>query len=156
MKKPLVAFLIFYALALAAEFGGTIFTSMSVTSWYLTLNRSALTPPGYMFGVIWTILYLMMALAVWRVWQAEDGSWWTQAQRLWLLQLAIGFSWNIVFFGLRQIEFGMVVILLTVLAVLATMLRFFRIDRLAGWLMVPLLIWVTCASYLQLYIMINN
>lgn len=156
MKKPLIAFLIFYTLALAAEFGGTIFTSMSVTSWYLTLHLSALTPPGYMFGVIWSILYLLMALAVWRVWRAEHSQWWTQAQRLWLAQLVIGFSWNIVFFGLRQIEFGMAVIFLTLVAVLATTRQFFRHDRLSGCLMLPLCLWLGFANYLQFYILLNN
>lgn len=156
MKKSLFAFLIFYALALLAQFGGTIFTSMSVGDWYPALNRSALTPPGYVFGLAWTVLYLMMAVAVWRVWRAQAGRWWTVAQRLWLAQLAIGFSWNIVFFGLRHIEFGMAVIFLTLLAILATTRQFFRHDRLAGWLMLPLCFWLGFANYLQFYILLNN
>jgi tryptophan-rich sensory protein len=156
MKKSITAFLVFYALALMAQFGGTIFTSMGVGNWYLTLNRSALTPPGYVFGLVWTLLYLLMAIAVWRVWRAENGRWWTPAQRLWLLQLAIGFSWNIVFFGLHQPVFGMAVILVTWLAAVATTWRFFGIDRSAGMLMLLVVLWLTFANYLQLYIAYNN
>lgn len=63
MKKSITAFLVFYALALTAQFGGTIFTSMGVTDWYLTLNRSALTPPGYVFGLVCHFILLQTFLS---------------------------------------------------------------------------------------------
>ncbi len=97
-----------------------------------------------------------MALAVWRIWRAQSGRWWTVAQRLWLAQLAIGFSWNIVFFGLRQPVFGMAVIFLTLVAALATTRQFFRHDTRAGQLMLLVVLWLTFANYLQLYILLNN
>jgi tryptophan-rich sensory protein len=82
MLKP---FLVFYGAALLIQFAGNYFTMMSVKTWYPTLVKSALTPPGYVFGIVWTILYILMSIAAWRVYRKEQRGYFSQALKLWWL-----------------------------------------------------------------------
>jgi tryptophan-rich sensory protein len=118
-------------------------------AWYAQLKKPAWNPPNRVFGPVWTVLYLLMAIAAWRVWQ--HGGWAVQwpALSLFLVQLIFNGLWSWVFFGLRNPEmaFGELVVLW--LAILATLLTFRGIDATAGWLMVPYLAWVTFAGTLN-------
>jgi tryptophan-rich sensory protein len=151
-RPTLLAFLGFYALCFAVSAAGGYFTQMSVTSWYVTLHKSPLTPPGMVFGIVWTILYLLMALAATRVY-GRTGTLRSPALRWWLVQLLMGLIWCEVFFGQREIMAGMQVMLANWLAVAITIALFRRIDRVAAWMMLPLLLWLSFASYLNFYIL---
>lgn len=130
-------------------------TQLSVTSWYPTLTKSSLNPPGYVFGIVWSILYVLMALAAARVYfirqsaRSRSLAWWT-------IQLVLGLLWTAVFFGQREMMLGLVVILMSWLAVAFVTIRFYQIDRLAGLLMLPLLCWISFASYLNAFIVAHN
>ena len=115
--------------------------------WYLTLDRPSWTPPNWLFPVAWTTLYLMMSVAAARVAPLEGSG---MPMALWGLQIALNTLWTPVFFGLRRFGGAIIVVVGLWLAVAATMLTFWQLDPLAGWLLVPYLVWCTVAAALNI------
>ena len=148
-------FMTAYGLCLAVQLLGGYYTQMSVTTWYADLNRSPLTPPGMWFGIVWTILYFLMAWAAARV-ARITGRWNSRPLRWWLLQLLAGLVWTMLFFGQRDTDTSFYLITFNWVAVLMTVWLFWRVDRRAGLLMVPLLLWISFATYLCWYIVQHN
>lgn len=148
-------FVFFYGLAVIMQCLGNHFTFPNVQTWYPTLNKSPLTPPGMWFGIVWTTLYFLMALAATRVFHIT-GQLNSRPLRWWYIQLIAGLVWSGVFFHAKHIAGGMAVIAFVWLAVLLAVLQFWRVNRTAGLVMLPLLAWVSFASYLNFYILQNN
>ena len=121
-------------------------TSQSVVDWYPTLNKPAWTPPGWLFGPVWTLLYVMMAVAAWLVWRAGDAR---QALGIFALQLALNMAWSFLFFGAKSPISGLVCIVLLWAAILATIVAFRRKSSVAAALMLPYLAWVSFATALN-------
>ncbi len=117
--------------------------------WYAQLRKPSWNPPGWVFGPVWTALYLMMAVAAWRVW--TRGGWASQRRPLvwFLIQLGLNAAWTPLFFGLRQPGWAFAEILVLWLAIAWTAALFFRADKAAGWLLAPYLAWVSFASVLN-------
>jgi tryptophan-rich sensory protein len=139
--------------------GGALvgFTSDSGnTEWYQSLVKPPWNPPSWVFGPVWTTLYALMGVAAWRVW--SRGGWAAQAAalRLFLVQLALNFSWSYIFFGFRQVELALAEIILLWLFIALTIRAFARVDRAAAWLLAPYLAWVTYAATLNGAIAILN
>ena len=150
MGKSLLALFGFLALSVFAAGAGSLFTpGMSPGDWYRELQRPPGTPPNWVFGPVWTLLYTLMAVAAWRVWRTGDGSPRWRAFGLYGIQLGLNALWTPVFFGWQQPGWALVVILFLLAAILATNLVFLRVDRLAGMLFLPYLVWVGYASYLN-------
>jgi len=139
----------FLALCLFAGYVGSLLTNQSVKSWYLTLQKPAGTPPDWVFPVVWTTLYIVMAVAAWLVW--VEAGWYSAKQPLilFLAQLAMNVAWSAIFFNSRQPGFAFGWIVLLWLAILTTMIVFYAIKPLAGILLVPYIAWVTYASFLN-------
>ena len=140
-----VAFLGFVALCLGVAAIGGWATSISVGGWYQTLDKPRWTPPDRVFAPVWTILYLMMAVAAHRVWRRAGVKGGREALALFGVQLALNLLWSILFFGLQRIGLALLDIVLLWTAIAATAVAFWRIDRLAGILLLPYLGWVTYA-----------
>lgn len=119
-------------------------------AWYSSLQKPTWAPPKWVFPVVWTGLYLCMSLAAMRVAQAagQDPSV-GQALAFWGVQISLNTLWTPVFFGLRRMKAGLVIILLLWVAVAATLVSFARIDPIAGALIVPYLLWVSVAALLN-------
>jgi tryptophan-rich sensory protein len=117
--------------------------------YYASLVKPSWSPPAWVFGPVWTALYLMMAVAAWLVWR--QGGW--RAQRapllLYLLQLALNALWTPVFFGLRSPGLALVVIVSLGAAIVLTGRAFRPVSRVASWLLVPYLVWVVFAAALN-------
>lgn len=122
-------------------------------AWYRSLNKPTWTPPSWVFPVVWTTLYIAMSVAAARV-AAVPGA--GQALALYTLQLALNVLWTPIFFGLHRLRAGMVVIGCLWLAVAATMVAFWGLDRIAGLLMAPYLVWCTIAGALNFWVMRHN
>jgi len=114
--------------------------------WYAGLNKPAFNPPPSVFGPAWTVLYVLIALAGWRVWQ-RDGTGWPM--KMWWAQLALNFAWTPVFFGAHQIGLAVVVILLLLGVILGFIATAWRWDSVAAWLFAPYAAWVAFASLLN-------
>lgn len=122
-------------------------------AWYRSLVKPPGTPPNVVFPIVWTTLYVLMAVAAWRAWRvaAFDRALW-----LWTLQLVLNATWSPVFFGAHQAGLALAIIGALWIAILLTTIAFFRLDRVAGWMMVPYLAWVTYAAYLNAGIELLN
>lgn len=152
-RKGLISAIISIAIALAIGAIGGLATASTVDTWYAGLKKPAFNPPNAVFGPVWTILYVLMALAAWRVWRADLAS--DRRRRalvLYAVQLALNLAWSLIFFGLRQPALALADVGLLLAAVLATAAAFWRIDRPAGLMMIPYAAWVAFASVLNLEI----
>lgn len=147
--RQVTVLLVLLAASAVVAWVGATWTASSVGGWYTTLEKPSWTPPDYLFGPVWTLLYAAMAVAAWLVWRR--GGWRGNAVALGLygLQLLLNLVWSGLFFGQRSPFWGLVDITFLWLAILATLVLFFRRSRLAGWLMVPYLLWVTYAGALN-------
>ena len=153
LKSPsqngLISAAVSVAIALAAGAIDGLATASSVTTWYAGLNKPPFNPPNAVFGPVWTILYVVMALAAWRVWRASAAAPRRRALTLYAVQLVLNLAWSLIFFGLRQPGFALVEVIALLAAVLSTAVAFWRVDRPAGLMMVPYATWVTFATALN-------
>lgn len=150
--RDVLALVLFVGLCLSIGALGAAVTATSLTSWYPTLIKPSFNPPNSVFGPVWTTLYVLMAIAAWRVWRSTDRDTGRGPLAVFALQLAVNLGWSLAFFGLRDIGLAVAVILALDLLVLATALMFRRIDRLAAWLLVPYLAWIAFATVLNIAI----
>lgn len=129
--------------------GGAI-TATSVTTWYAGLDKPAWTPPGWLFGPAWTLLYAMMAVVAWRLWQQRrDVPAARLTLRLWFLQLALNCAWSFLFFGLRSPLAGLLDILALLVVLIWIQLRLARERRALAMLWTPYILWVSFATALN-------
>lgn len=147
--RELLALAGFVVLCLAVAAAGGAVTSTSVDTWYAALEKPAFNPPDWVFGPVWTALYLMMALAAWRVWRLPRERGVRAALGLWALQLALNLTWSYVFFGARMMGAALAEIAVLLVAIVATLALFWRLDRIAGALLVPYAAWVAFAMVLN-------
>jgi tryptophan-rich sensory protein len=133
---------------------GNLATARSVMEWYPALAKPAWTPPNWVFGPVWTMLYGMMSIAGWLAWR--DGRSRIAAPLLFLLQLALNGGWSWLFFGLRRPDLALVCVVLLWFAIAGTIVAFWRISRVAVILFVPYLAWVTFAAALNLAVVRMN
>ena len=129
---------------------GSQFTAASAGSWYAALAKPSWTPPGWVFGPVWSLLYLAMGVSAWLVWRTREAV--RDPLMLFALQLAVNASWSGLFFGLRSPGAAFAEILLLWFAILATLTVFWRRSLLAGLLLLPYLLWVSFAAALNLAI----
>ena len=121
-------------------------------TWYATLAKPEWTPPNWLFPPAWTSLYVMIAVAGWLVWRAAGLRRAVMPFVLYALQLVLNAAWSWLFFGLHRMDVGFFDIVALWLAILATLVAFYRVDRVAGLLLVPYLLWVSFAAALNLAI----
>ena len=148
-RHPWTALAAFVALCLGVGALGGLATARSVATWYPTLAKPAFTPPDAVFGPVWTVLYLMIAVAGWRVWRKRGLSGARAEFFLYATQLALNLGWSMVFFGLRAIGPALAEIAVLLAAVIANAVAFWRIDRPAGALLTPYAVWVSFAAALN-------
>ncbi|MCR9138345.1 MAG: tryptophan-rich sensory protein [Alphaproteobacteria bacterium] len=121
--------------------------------WYEQLNKPFFNPPNWIFGPVWTVLYLLIAFAGWRLWMNNATD---PAMAVWWVQLALNFLWPLVFFSAERINLALIVILVLLLAIITLIGLTIRRDRLVALLMMPYALWVAFASLLNAAIVILN
>jgi len=131
-----------------AGIGGAV-TARSVGTWYQSLTKPTFNPPDSVFGPVWTLLYIMVAVAGWRVWRAHAAPEKQRAMAAYFVQLALNLGWSLIFFGARMIAVAAAEILLLLVTIAVTVVLFWRIDGAAAWLLVPYAAWVAFASVLN-------
>lgn len=130
---------------------GSIFTFNSVNTWYVTLNKPLFNPPSWIFGPVWTILYLMMGVSLYLVWGTKKVS----LKWFWI-QLVLNTLWSILFFGLKNPTLAFFEVILLWATIFMTIRSFWKYNKTASWLLLPYLLWVTFASVLNLSIVLLN
>jgi tryptophan-rich sensory protein len=142
---------------LAAGAIGSVFTRSAIPTWYAALEKPFYTPPNWLFAPVWTLLYIMMGVAAFLVWRRGLGSRNVRiALIVFLVQLVLNALWSVVFFGLESPLFGLIVISVLWVAILATIIVFFRVSKVASVLMWPYLLWVSFAAVLNTTIWLLN
>ncbi|SER46606.1 TspO and MBR related proteins [Vreelandella subterranea] len=153
MLTSLFALLISLALVGIAASTGARFRP---DSWYRELNKPAWTPPDIAFPIAWGILYLLMAIAAWRIYMAEDSAWRTAGLTVYALQLVANAAWSWLFFGRKQITAALGDIALLLVLIMLAIIVFAKVSALAAWLMVPYALWVALALALNATIWRRN
>jgi len=128
---------------------GFIGSRFPTGEWYAALTKPTWTPPNWLFGPVWGILYLLMAIAAWLIWRKRGLAGAAIPLSLYMLQLALNAAWSWIFFGHHEIGLALIEIVILWLAILATLIGFWRLDPVSGYLMVPYLLWVSFASALN-------
>lgn len=149
MPSKAINWILFVAICFGAAAVGGWFTASSVKTWYPELLKPVGTPPSWVFGPIWSVLYLLMATAAWIVWeQCHIYDVWLPLT-LFFAQLILNAAWSLVFFGLRRPGLALLEILILLLAIGLTAVSFLRCSPEAFVLMIPYLGWVAYATYLN-------
>jgi len=142
---------------LAAGAIGSIFTQQAIPTWYATLEKPAFNPPNWVFMPVWTLLYVMMGVAAFLVWRKGLESKQVRiALIVFLVQLVLNALWSVAFFGLESPLCGLIVIVALWVAILFTVLKFYRISLTASVLLWPYLLWVSFAAVLNSSIWLLN
>lgn len=147
MKHPLHHQVAFGAVLLLLTFAApAIGFKWPPGEWYAAINKPSWNPPGWIFGPVWSALYLMMATAAWLVWNRQG---WRKPMNAWFVQLVLNAAWTPIFFGAQRIDIACSCIIALWFAILVTILYFWRVSKVAAWLMVPYLGWVSFATVLN-------
>lgn len=151
LKTPQQRYLsLFLALLIPLAIGGTagFFTVSGIGSWYSTLNKPWFNPPNWIFGPVWTTLYLVMGYSSWRIWQLPHSPQRSRALNMYWIQLFFNFWWSILFFHFENPGLALAEILVLWICIVLMILHFFKLDRVAGWIQIPYLLWVSFATAL--------
>ncbi len=135
-------------ICLLAGIIGSVFTVSSIPAWYNTLNKPSFSPPNWLFGPVWTMLYVLMGVAAYLVWTsgAKDVK---PALYVFGLQLILNTIWSVIFFGMRNPLYAFIEIILLWITIALTLMRFYKIRKAAAYLMIPYICWVTFAALLN-------
>lgn len=151
VERPIVALVVAILAVEVVGASGAVFTVQGLGAWYDSLQQPALAPPNWVFGPVWTTLFALIGVALWLVWRQADAD--PEAVRLavgvFTVHFLFNLGWSAVFFGAREIGLGLAVILALWVLIVATMWAFGRVDRRAALLLVPYLLWVSFAAYLN-------
>ena len=150
--SQIAALVLSVVVCFAAAAVGAAFTSPNVPGWYASLDKPSWTPPSWVFGPVWSLLYLLMGISAWQVWRKVESRAAVVPLVLFGIQLLLNVAWSGLFFGLRNPGAALIDIVLLWGAILATVIVFWRRSALAGWLMLPYLAWVSFAVALNLAI----
>jgi len=136
---------------------GSVFTISSIPTWYATLQKPSFSPPNWIFGPAWTTLYFLMGVAAFLVWRhGFEKKEVRRALTIFGGQLVLNALWSIIFFGLHNPFWAFIEIIVLWLAILATMFAFYKVSRVAAYLLLPYILWVSFAAVLNFSIMILN
>jgi tryptophan-rich sensory protein len=133
-----------------AALSGLLFTETGVGSWYRLIQKPVWNPPGWVFGPVWTILYILMGIAFYFVWKIpENTPGKRKAMFFWIAQLVLNFLWTFIFFAQQQIGWALIEIVCLWLLILMTIVAFAKHTKVGAWLLVPYISWVSFAALLN-------
>lgn len=132
---------------------GAVFTVSAIKDWYLFLNKPSFSPPNWLFGPVWTTLYFLMGTSLYWIWVKKQRG---NTLKIFALHLALNTSWSLVFFGLHTIFLALMNIMVLWILILMVMIKFYKIDKKAGLILIPYLLWVSFATILNYNIWLLN
>jgi benzodiazapine receptor len=149
-RKNYWLLIISLGISLSAGFFGSFFTATEAGSWYDLLNKPSFNPPNWLFGPVWTLLFILMGIALFLIWrkgierkEVQNGL------KLFLLQLLFNILWSFCFFYLQNPRLAFLEIIALAIFIIALMMSFYKIDKRASWLLAPYLAWVSFAAFLN-------
>jgi len=156
-RKNILTVLAFILLCEAAGNIGSIFTFPEIMTWYVSISKPGFTPPNWAFGPVWTTLFALMGVSLYLVWkQGLKEKKVRIALSVFGAQLVLNILWSILFFGAKLLFAAFVEIVALWIAILLTIIAFYRVQKKAGIMLVPYLLWVTLATLLTYYVWLLN
>lgn len=128
---------------------GGLVTVNEIPTWYATLNKPSFNPPNWLFGPVWTTLYVLMGIGVYLIWKQPVSKERNKALQVFILQFILNFCWSFIFFGLHATGWALIEMIALLVLILLTILHFAKHSKLAAWLLVPYLAWVSFALLLN-------
>ena len=153
LKNKFVSLFLFLITTFSASFIGGITTFKFKEPWYSTLVKPSFNPPDWLFGPVWTILYILMAIAIWNVWIKNKN---VNLVYLYFIHLFFNTTWSVVFFGFNQIELALINLIVLILFIVILFLKYKVISKLSAYLMIPYFLWCCFAFLLNLNLMMLN
>jgi translocator protein len=147
--KLIIAILI----PLLAGFIGSYFTTPAIAGWYVDLVKPTINPPNWIFAPVWTTLYILMGVSLFLVWEKKRNF---LPLFVFGIQIILNTTWSVFFFGLQRLDLAFVNITLLWIAIIFTIILFYRVSKVAAYLLFPYIIWVSFAGYLNLAIWFLN
>jgi benzodiazapine receptor len=154
--KDIFKLLISILICQLAGFFGSLFTTPAIPTWYKTLKKASFTPPDWIFSPVWIGLFILMGISLFMVWRKKNHPRFKMTLIFFLIQLILNILWSVVFFGLRSPLLGLIDIVLLWVAILLTIQHCLKISRMAGFLLLPYIIWVSFAVALNFSLLILN
>ncbi len=156
--RKILGFVIAIIICQVVGLMGAVFTSANIPTWYAALSKPFFSPPNFVFAPVWTLLYALMGISLYLIWEKRQA---LKEQKVIVLglffgQLFLNFLWSAIFFGLRSPLLGFIEILMLWIVLLVTMIKFYPVSKKASLLLVPYLLWVSFASILNFAIFILN
>ena len=154
LKNKFISFILFFIITYSASFIGGMATISFKEPWYSELIKSNYNPPDWIFAPVWTTLYLMMTLAIWFFWHSKNRD--MNTIYIYFIHIVFNTTWSIVFFGLHQILFALIVLLILIFLIIILIIRFKRVNLVSYYLMIPYLLWTFYALFLNFNLLILN
>jgi tryptophan-rich sensory protein len=154
LKNKFISFILFFIITYSASFIGGMATISFKEPWYSELIKSNYNPPDWIFAPVWTTLYLMMTLAIWFFWHSKNRD--MNTIYIYFIHIVFNTTWSIVFFGLHQILFALIVLLVLIFLIIILIIRFKRVNLVSYYLMIPYLLWTLYALFLNFNLLILN
>ena len=126
-----------------------MFTAKAVPEWYASLNRPSFSPPNWLFGPVWTALYILMGISFFLIWKTDAGKDRNLAILVFLMQLLLNFGWSFIFFYFKMIGAALLEIIVLWISIIILLILFYRVRPLTAWMNIPYAIWVTFAAILN-------
>ncbi len=144
-------------ITLSIGFSASLFTRPEIKGWYQHIQKPGFTPPPWLFAPVWTLLYILMAVAAYLIWKRRNASnVYLCSKAYHFIQLLLNFLWSVTFFKLHQINLALAVIILLMIGIGGSMYYFSKVYKAAAWLLLPYLFWVAYATALNLSISLLN
>jgi len=154
LKNKFISFILFFIITYSASFIGGMVTISFKEPWYSELIKSNYNPPDWIFAPVWTTLYFMMTLAIWFFWDSKNRD--MNTIYIYFIHIIFNTTWSIVFFGLHQILFALIVLLVLIFLIIILIIRFKRVNLVSYYLMIPYLLWTLYALFLNFNLLILN
>jgi translocator protein len=149
MKKQIFKLIASLLLPLIIGAVAGIFTSKAIPVWYAALNRPSFSPPNWVFGPVWTTLYILMGFSLFLIWNQDKSKERNLAILTFIIQLVLNFAWSFIFFYFNRIGLALVEIILLWVSIIVMLIQFYKIKPVAAYINIPYLLWVSFASILN-------
>jgi translocator protein len=154
LKNKILSLILFALITYSASVIGSIATIEFKEPWYSLLNKPTFNPPSWIFAPVWTILYLMMTIAIWNFWHSKDRD--MNTVYIYFIHLIFNTTWSIVFFIFHKMFLALIVLLLLIFLIIVLMLRFRRVNMISFYMMIPYLLWCCFALFLNFNLILLN
>ena len=154
LKNKFLSFSLFALVTYSASLVGGIVTINFKEPWYSLINKPSFNPPSWIFAPVWTILYLMMTIAIWLFWHSKNKD--MNTIYIYFIHIIFNTTWSIVFFGFHQIFYALLVLLILTSLIIALIIRFKRVNITSFYLMIPYLLWCCFALILNFNLILLN